>query len=110
MVEFALNNSISASTGFTPFFLAFGFNPRTLPEEYEWIGIQDKGTDSAYQLCNVIQESIEAAKEALSSTQLIQQANYNRHRVPAPAYHVGDVVLLDSEGIPFRRSARIASG
>ena len=34
ILEFALNNSISAATGFSPFQLAFGFSPRCFPEEY----------------------------------------------------------------------------
>lgn len=98
LVEFALNNSISASTGFTPFHLAFGFSPRTITEEYDWINEQDLSSD-AHQLLNIIQDSISKAKAAMSQSQERQAEQYNRHRIAAPTYAVGDLVMLLSEGI-----------
>ena len=98
LVEFALNNSISASTGFTPFYLAFGFSPRTISDEYDWLNDQDLTQDS-HQLLAIIQDSIAKAKLAISQSQQQQSDQYNRHRTVAPSYAVGDLVLLSSEGI-----------
>ena len=43
MVEFALNASISQSTGFTPFELTYGYIPKTIQTigESEFAGVQD---------------------------------------------------------------------
>jgi hypothetical protein len=43
MVEFALNSSISKSTGFTPFELMYGYIPKTIQTigESEFAGVQD---------------------------------------------------------------------
>jgi len=34
LVEFSLNNSISSSTGYSPFYLFNGFEPRVFPDEF----------------------------------------------------------------------------
>ena len=45
LLDFALNNSINASSGFTPYYLAYGFKPRCFPEEYDQLhAIADKET------------------------------------------------------------------
>ena len=98
LVEFALNSSISASTGITPFHLAFGFTPRAIAEDYDWLNDQDLSSES-HQLLATIQDSLTKAKVALHQSQQQQAEQYNRHRKEAPSYAVGDLVLLSSDGI-----------
>ena len=101
MMEFCLNYSISASTGFTPFFLAFGFRPRTVPVDYEFLnGRSSKTKESeAHNLLRIITDSISKAQQAISSAQLGQAEQYNSKRRPSPKYAVGDLVFLSSDGI-----------
>jgi hypothetical protein len=94
ILEFALNNSISVSTGFTPYFLAFGFEPRVFPEEYLF-----QATGLPHSLLSVLHQSIISAKSALEWSQQEQTKHYNNRRKQAPSYSVGDVVLLSSDGI-----------
>lgn len=60
VIEFALNNSLSASTGFTPYFLALGFKPRVFPEEYLF-----NSTGLNHSLLQTLTHAIQSAKSAL---------------------------------------------
>ena len=99
LLEFALNNSISASTGFTPFYLAFGFNPRTLPEEYVIQNRINSSTSDAHQLLADLSQNLSLAQESIQAAQELQRTQYNLRHDSSPSYTIGDVVLLSSEGI-----------
>jgi predicted aspartyl protease len=93
LVEFAMNTSVSASTGFTAFQLAFGFTPRLIPEDYVHQGRIKE------DLATLLQTNLEAAKKGMALAQTRQSVQYNKRRGNAPEYQVGDLVLLASEGI-----------
>ncbi len=38
LVEFALNNSVNTSTGYSPFYFFFGFEPRVFPKNISLLG------------------------------------------------------------------------
>jgi hypothetical protein len=97
LLEFALNNSINASSGFTPYYLAYGFKPRCFPEEYDKLAsFHDKDTNT---LLTTIERSLSQAQEAIRKSQDQHRDQYNRHRNPAPKYEEGDLVMLSSDGI-----------
>ena len=94
-LEFALNNSKSVSTGFSPFFLAFGFHPRVFMEEYS---ILDNSSVEK-NLLEMINGNLRAAQDAISMAQENQMTQYNKKRSKSPTYACGDVVYLNSDGI-----------
>ena len=97
LLEFALNNSINASTGFTPYYLAYGFKPRSFPDEYDQLtSFNDKNTKT---LLETIEHSLAKAQDSIRRSQEQHCNQYNRHRIPAPKYKEGDLVMLSSEGI-----------
>ena len=100
MLEFALNNSISSSTGFTPFFLAFGFNPKVFPEDYDYLSSNDLQSETtSNNLFHILEDSLAKATASIHSSQALQAKYYNHHRIQPHAYSIGDKVLLHSAGI-----------
>ena len=67
LLEYALNNSVNASTGFTPFFLAYGFQPRSFPEEYDQL--LNSFTASTHSLIDLIERNLTLAQDAIASSQ-----------------------------------------
>jgi hypothetical protein len=73
MLEFALNNSISSSTGFTPFFLAFGFNPKVFPEDYDYLSSNDLQSETtSNNLFHILEDSLAKATASIHSSQALQ--------------------------------------
>jgi hypothetical protein len=99
LLEFALNNSISSSAGFTPFFLAFGFHPRVFMEEYGLLEDSSSGLIEGHDLLSMIHRNIQDAQEAISISQEHQALQYNKKRSSSPSYKIGDLVYLSSSGI-----------
>ena len=99
LLEFALNNSVNASSGFTPYYLAYGFNPRSFPDEYDQlIAFNDKETPT---LLDIIEKGLAKAQDAIRQSQEQHREQYNRHRTPAPKYKEGELVMLSSDGIKW---------
>ena len=88
LLEYALNNSISSSTGFTPFYLALGFHPRSFQEKYL---VEEFDT---VDLLKALHNNITKAKEAVAEAQDVQQREYNKKRRAASLPEVGSMVLL----------------
>jgi hypothetical protein len=95
-LEFAFNDSVNSSTGYTPFFLAFGQHPRSL------LPVAPGRPNS---LLEDIQSHIHVAKLRLDEAQARMAEEADRHRRPAPAYQPGDRVLLSSDGIQWPADA-----
>jgi hypothetical protein len=97
LVEFAYNDSVQASTGYTPFFLSQGWHPRS---PLALLAAQpDAPTTSrapaADQLIGTAQQIISAAKANIAAAQRRMQHYHNlSHR--HVEYAVGDMVLLST--------------
>ena len=90
MVEFALNSSVSSVTGFTPFYLAYGFEPR----EIENLGIQPtKGS-----LIDVLVENLKFARDSIQEHQRARTRRSDQSKVETK-FAVGEWVMLFGEGI-----------
>jgi hypothetical protein len=90
--EIAINNSVQASTGFTPFFLESGRHPH-LPLN---TAMRDAGlcnTPAAAKTIEQLHEDIEKAKQHLRKAQQSQKEFADRRRTDV-TYQVGDRVFL----------------
>ena len=91
-VEFAINNSVSSSTGFTPFMLTYGFNPRE-PDVV--------GEDERFDLLQRRADCLSLARDNLYHAQDLQALDFDRRHDSPPVYRPGDSVLLAAEGISW---------
>jgi len=94
MVEFALNSSVSRSTGFAPFELTYGYIPRTIQTigESEFAGVQDFA-DNARDL-------VIRAHDALIESRVMQTHSANARRRPDdPRLEKGQQVYLSTENL-----------
>lgn len=94
MVEFALNSSVSQSTGFAPFELTYGYLPRTIQTigTSEFAGVQDFA-DNARDL-------VIRAHDALIESRVRQTHNANsRRRQDDTRLEAGQQVYLSTENL-----------
>jgi hypothetical protein len=99
-VEFALNDSISSTTGFTPFYLAYGMNPHTLAS-------LTKPDDTQPDLHNQLCSNILKAKERIAKQQDMMILQSDVYRSNPPDYQVGDLVLLSRNGIQWPQDSTV---
>lgn len=95
-MEYAINDSISASTGFTPFFLAYGHNPSVLTSPIP-AGANPQTTD----LLTTLHQSMTTARNRMKQAQASQKHQADKHRSQPPSYEPGDLVLLKSDGLTW---------
>jgi hypothetical protein len=103
-LEFALNNSINPTTGFTPFYLVYGYHP----QEFTDMELIEEA-DREYDLGDRMAQNISKAKEITLATQNQQCIQWDRHHREMHKYQVGDLVMLRSEGLllaKFRKFPR----
>lgn len=106
MVEFAINNSKHASSGFSPFYLNYGLEPKTplsvqLPQLQE-APTEDYGAPAVTRFVADLQEALRKAKSLLQAAQDRQKACADKRRSPDPDFAVGQEVLLSSKNIPIK--------
>ncbi len=89
-VEFSINDSVSQSTGFTPFYLAFGQHPESLE--------LSSTLDSVKPDWNLL---ITQARTSIEKAQAHQAAVYNKNRKESPIL-VNDLVLVERVGINWQ--------
>lgn len=96
--EFSYNNTVSESTGHTPFFLNHGQHPRFSP------GTPD---DDIIPAANELAENIRNAQEEANAMMKMAQERYkgqaNKHRIKAPELKPGDKVWLSTKNIRTSR-------
>ena len=91
MVEFTINNSVNASTGFTPFYLAAGYHPDSLADLL--CEKEDTRVESVNDWTSRLQGEMEKAKKAVLYAQWKMQEIQNKKR-RNEVFAVGDKVLL----------------
>jgi len=101
MAEFAMNNSPSRTTGFTPFFLNYGTHPHT-PLSLIADSAPPIDNPLAADLHARCKLAIEQAQVAMRVAQESQAAYADTKRSPAPSYAIGDKVMLNTAHITFK--------
>jgi len=95
--EFAYNNSVSATTGISPFYANYGYHPRSI-----WgIEVTAKNLTSRNYV-GWIKEVHDHCREALDKARERMGKYYDRRRNEAPPFKVGDWVLLDLRNVKSR--------
>ena len=97
--EFTLNNSLASATGFTPFMLNKGRNPRTFPDSPSYEG----RVPAVDEFVQAIQRNCEQAKRALEKAKQSMKTYYDKHRAPAETYEDGELVMVSAEHLPSNR-------
>jgi hypothetical protein len=97
LVEFSMNNSEHSSTGYSPFYLFNGFEPRCFPLEVATL----QGKSVGQKLLKLIGRELENAKLAIQEAQEKMCLDYNKRRTPAFSVVEGDSVWLEAEGISW---------
>jgi hypothetical protein len=125
-VEFALNNAVHASTGFTPFYVNGLRHPRTplsLPPAFELgeggvvendsRGLTGVRTSVKRNLISFIEtgEAIRTrVRDAMAAAQDRQKENSDRHgRANTNVFEIGDLVLLNARNLPTQAVSAVGS-
>lgn len=110
LAEFAVRNVVSDSTGMSPFFANAGFHPRmsfgpprpASTTASKALKLRNKdGNDFVSKM----QKITDLLRTNMKSAQASQEYFANRNRSPAPAYRVGDMVLLSTRNIKLNSPA-----
>lgn len=108
LAEFAARNVINDSTGMSPFFANAGYHPRMSfgpprpiphPVSKDVAVRKNEGNDFVAKMKGIT----EVLRTNLLSAQASQEQFANAKRSPAPAYRVGDMVLLSTRNIHSAR-------
>lgn len=101
--EFSLNNRVNSSTGFSPFFINYGLDPRRPLQP-------QREPDSRVPKANNFAAKMDALrKDASAALTLAAEAmkrGYDAHHRAAPAFSRGDLVLIDATDIKSTRPAK----
>jgi hypothetical protein len=98
--EFAINNSPSASSGQSPFYLNYGFHPLT-PATLGLRKLSRANNQAAQDFWDRMQTDLSAAKDLLEQAQERQARYANTKRADAE-FAVGDQVLLSTANLRLR--------
>ena len=107
-IEIAINNAVQDSTGYSPFYLNGGQDPR-LPLSAAAEAVQGGDGKSAGRKESVsewadrLRADLEEAKGLMAAAQEAQRRQANKHRRRV-SYKPGDMVLYDTHDLPAYRS------
>ena len=96
MVKFAINSSISSSTGFAPFELNYGHMPRIM----ECVG--DRKPSEAPGVQTFVRQALEnlvMAHNTIIESWIAQAYHANKRKGVAPKFEVGDLVYLLTQNL-----------
>ena len=95
--EFAINSTVNASTGKSPFQVMYGFQPRNFPKPPE-----KHEVPSAIDPIKDFKNTTIEVRDALLKAKVNQAQHYNKNRNPDPDFQINDQVLLSTVNIRQR--------
>jgi hypothetical protein len=101
-VEITINNTINASTQYTPYQLNLTYRPQ-LPYEHTYN--ESTLSDNAMKTHNHIVETLEKCKQNLNKAQQQQQLHANKKRIHIE-FNVGDKVMLSTKNLKMQLGVR----
>ena len=104
-LEFAYNNAPQKSTGYSPFYLNYGFSPRT-PIAMTLDPIPESKNEAVSSYVDHMQSLWNSAQDAIHEAQTSQAYYANLHRDLNRTFQVGDDVLLSTKGLKVKFLAR----
>ena len=99
-IEFAYNNSVNPSTGYTPFYLNYGRHPAT-PAALSAAQPAVTPSPSVDQFVDSLRTATQRARRTLLKAQEQQKHQVDKHRRAVP-FQVGDTVLLSTTNLNLR--------
>jgi hypothetical protein len=101
LAEFAYNNARHASTGQSPFFANTGYHPR-----FGILPVQQPTVPAAEDHARAIQQLQAELKLQLAAAQARYKHQADQHRIPHPAYQIGELVWLLARNIKTTRPSK----
>jgi hypothetical protein len=103
MAEFAYNNSNTSGNGMSPFYANYGFHPRTIDPP----GEKEERINPASQVYAHWMRAVhDESRKGLEEAQERMRRYSDPKRKEPPAYHVGDLVMLNGRNIKTRRPSK----
>lgn len=106
-MEFAYNNSIHGSTGASPNFLMYGFQPKS-PLDFLLPKDGPRAKSATYSLIPEVKNFLDtlamhrdSARRAMAKAQEEQASQYNKGRRPVPDFKKGDRVLVNPHSLDW---------
>ena len=99
LVEFCLNSQPNRSTGFSPFYLNYGFHPVT--PQMLLTGKERSSVESVHRFTRRLHQAFRKAQSNLHTAQEAYKRQYDRHRRQAE-FNVGQSVLLSTKNLRVR--------
>jgi len=94
-LEFAYNNSVNRSTGYTPFFMLHGFHPNT---PASLLNLRASAAPAVDTMIKDIHDTLTSAKQNLAVAQMRQQVDANKKRRHED-FEVGEKVYVSTKNL-----------